>query len=114
MEKELISQNIRRIESSVSSIEEKFKECKRAHEKIMTDVKFDKQHGKTSNDILREKIIETEEMMEELKGNLKESILLLQQMAATAELDQVQRKVDRWQPENLLTLDALKKMVEER
>jgi hypothetical protein len=113
MERELVSKNIRRIESSISSIEERFKECKRAHEKITTDIMFDKQHGKTSKDILSEKVKVTEEMIEELKGNLKESILLLQQMAASAELDQVQRKVDRWQPENLLTMEMLKNMIEE-
>jgi len=114
MEKETINTNLRRIESSISSIEERYKECKRAHEKLTMDVKFDKQHGKTSKDILSEKVKETEEMIDELKHNLKEAILLLQQMAAAAELDQVKRKVDRWQPENLLTLEMLKNMVDEK
>ncbi|MBW3012830.1 hypothetical protein KY340_01375 [Candidatus Woesearchaeota archaeon] len=113
MEKELISGNIGRIESSISSIEEKSKECKNALGKIGDSNKFDLSRGKTHIAILSDKIKETGEMLEEFKNNLRDAIILLQRMAAADELSQLQRKVDRWQPENLLTLEMLDKMIDE-
>ncbi|MBD3260046.1 hypothetical protein GF371_05480 [Candidatus Woesearchaeota archaeon] len=113
MEKELITGKLKKIDSSVSSIEEKYKECKNALDKLKTSSKLDLSQGKTSLDILSGRIKETQEMIEEFKTNLKEAIKLLQQMAATTELSQVQRKVDKWQPENLLTMEMLESMLEE-